>query len=71
MILRLYVEAEVDDVAVLHDVVLALDADLAFLAGGGDAACGDEVIVVDDLRADEAALEVRGSCQQLSAPSYP
>lgn len=54
-----HVEAEVDDVAILHDVVLALDADLAFLAGGGDAAGGDEVVVVDDLRADEAALEVR------------
>ena len=59
MISRLYVEAEVDDVAILHDVVLALDADLAFLAGGGDAAGGDEVVVVDDLGADEAALEVR------------
>ena len=54
-----HVEAEVDDVAILHDVVLALDADLAFLACGGDAAGGDEVVVVDDLGADEAALEVR------------
>src|SRR5262245_40613977 len=52
------VEAEVDDVAVLDDVVLALDAELADLAAARLAAELDEVAPVDDLGADEAALDV-------------
>src|SRR3954451_11548365 len=39
---RLHVEAEVDDVAVLHHVVLALDADLAGGLGCGHRARGHQ-----------------------------
>src|SRR5262249_19830435 len=52
------VKAELDDVAVLHDVVLALDASLARRAGGRDRAGRDQVVVGDDLGLDEALLEV-------------
>ena len=52
------VEAELHDVAVLHDVVLALHAGLALGARLGDRAGGDEVGERDDLGLDEAALEV-------------
>src|SRR5689334_11975499 len=52
------VEAELDYVAVLHDVVLAFHADLADGAGLDQGAGLDEVGVGDDLGLDEAALEV-------------
>src|SRR5690348_17624263 len=52
------VEAEFDDVAVAHDVVLALDAGLARGPGGGQRAGRDQVLVGDHLGLDEAALEV-------------
>src|SRR5262245_58486733 len=52
------VEAEVDDVAVLDDVLLALEAQLAGLAALGLAAVVDEVLVVGHLGADEAAFDV-------------
>ena len=55
----LHVEAEVDDVAILHDVVFAFDADEAFFAGRGYAAVFYEVIEVHDLGTDESALEIR------------
>src|SRR4249919_1101720 len=54
----LNVEAELHHVAVLHDVLLALDAGLALAAGLGDRAALDEVAEGDDLRLDEALLEV-------------
>src|SRR5674476_1093754 len=57
--MSLYVESKLDDVAVGHDVVLALDAGLAGGAGGGNGAEGDEVVVRDDFGLDEALLEVR------------
>ena len=56
--LCLHVESEERDVAVLHDVVLALAAHKALFLGGGHAAAGLEVVEGDYLRADEAALEV-------------
>src|SRR5438045_2588594 len=52
------VEAEVDHIAVAHDIVLALEAQLARLLGALLAAVRDEVVVRRDLGADEAALEV-------------
>src|SRR3569832_2462182 len=55
---RLDVEAEVDHVTVLHDVVLAFQPPLAGLFGLLLAAAGDEVVIRDDLGADEAALEI-------------
>ena len=53
-----HVEAELHHVAVGHDVVLALDADLAGRLGGGHGSGGDEVVEGDDLGLDEALLEV-------------
>src|SRR5947199_10246823 len=52
------VEAELDDVAVLHHVVLALDADLAPRTRLRHRSGVDEVVVGHDLRLDEPALEV-------------
>src|SRR4051812_13103045 len=52
------VEAELHDVAVLHDVVLALYAHPAVRAGLRHRAGLDELVERDDLRLDEAALEV-------------
>src|SRR5947209_19065165 len=54
----LHVEAELDHVAVLHDVVLALDAGLPRGPRGGDGTGGDQVFVGHDLGLDEAPLEV-------------
>src|SRR3546814_2574797 len=53
-----HVEAEVEDVAVLDDVLLALRPHLAGFLGAVLAAAADEVLVGDGLGADEAALEV-------------
>src|SRR5437764_10351364 len=55
---RLHIEAELDHVTVLHDVVLALDAGLPRGARGGDGPGGDKVVVGHDLGLDETALEV-------------
>ena len=46
------------DVAVLDDVVLAFDAHLAGGTDGGFGLVVDEVVVLDDLGTDEAALEI-------------
>src|SRR5580765_5739085 len=54
----LHGKPEVDDVAVAHDVVLALEAELPRLAALRLAAQADEVLVRDHLGADEAALDV-------------
>src|SRR4051794_18070129 len=51
-------EAEVDDVAVQDDVVLALQSHLAVLAAYGHRAARDKRVVGDDLGADEAAGDV-------------
>src|SRR6185295_11038240 len=51
-------EAEVDDVAVLDDVLLALEPHLAVLLARGHRAARHQVIVADDLGTDEAALDV-------------
>src|SRR5690348_8617793 len=53
-----HVEAELDDVAIGHDVVLALHADLAGGLGGGHRTGRHQVVVRDDLGLDEATLEV-------------
>ena len=50
----LHVEAEVHDVAVLNDVVLALDGQLASLADGRLRAILQVVGILDDLGADKA-----------------
>src|SRR5690554_8149440 len=52
------IEAEVDHVAILDDVLLALQAPLAGVLRALFAAQGDKVIIGDDLGADEALLEV-------------
>src|SRR5439155_17555093 len=55
---RLHGEPEVDDVAVLDDVVLALEPELPRLAAPGLAPEAHELLVGDHLGADEAALDV-------------
>ena len=52
------VEAEVGHVAVLHHVLLAFQAEQAGVAAGGHGLQADQVVAVDDLGADEAALDV-------------
>ena len=50
--------AEENHVAFLDDVVSAFEANLGFFAGGGDAACGEEVVPANDFGADEALFDV-------------
>jgi hypothetical protein len=50
--------AEQDDVAFLDDVFLAFEADLGFFAGGGEAACGEEIVPADDFGANETFFDV-------------
>src|SRR6202008_2482861 len=50
--------AEVDHVAIEHDVVLALEAKLAMIAAGGDRTSREQMLVAHDLGADEAALDI-------------
>ena len=68
----LYVKPEQDNVPVLDDVLLALAADQALLLGGGHGAAGHQVVKGDDLRPDEAPLEVgvdlAGCLGRLGAP---
>lgn len=52
------VKAEVHDVAVLHDIILAFDAHLPGIAHGAFAAEGDVVFVLDDLGAYESFFEI-------------
>ena len=54
----LYVEAEVDHVAVLDDVLLALAAQQSLFLCRRDAAAADHVVEIDRFGADEAALDV-------------
>ena len=54
----LHVEPEQHDVAVLHNVVLALRAHKPLLARGSHRAAGHQVIVGHDLGADEPAFKV-------------
>ena len=51
-------EAEMHDVAVGDDVVLAFEAKLAGIARAGFAAELDVIVIGDGLGADEAALEI-------------
>ena len=54
----LHVEAEVDHIAVLNDVLLALAAEKALLLRGGNAAAADHIVEIDRLGTDKAALDV-------------
>ena len=46
------------DIAVVNDIVLALDTQLAGFPGAMFAAVFDEIVVADGLGTDETALEV-------------
>src|SRR3954451_7195092 len=52
------VEAELDHVAVLDDVVFAFDPQLACLARFRRGPECDQIVIVNDLGGDEAALEI-------------
>ena len=68
----LHVEPEVYHVTVGHDVILALDAELAGRLSALLAAELNVVIVANDLGLDEAALEVRmDDASHPGAPSRP
>ena len=54
----LHVKAEVDHVAVLDDVLLALAAQQSLFLCRRDAAAADHVVEIDRFGADEAALDV-------------
>ena len=56
--MRSDVEAEQQHVAVLDDVVLALDAHLAGFLGARLAFAGDVVVIGDRFAGDETALEI-------------
>ena len=68
-------EAEMQHVAVLDDVVLAFEAELARFARARLALPGDIVVIGDGLGADEALLEVgvddAGRLRRLAPPSRP
>src|SRR6266568_1694826 len=49
---------EIDDVPVEHDVLLALETQLAVIATRGERPAREQVLVADDFGADEAALNV-------------
>src|SRR6478672_7939709 len=73
---RLNVEADVEDVAVLDDVRLPLQALLSRPRGLRVPACLDEVVPPHDLATDEAACDVgvdrlRGVERALAAPQRP
>src|SRR5262245_13203953 len=51
-------EPEVDDVAVLHEVIFAFEPHFAVIAAGRHRAARDEVIVADHFRPDESARDV-------------
>ena len=53
-----HVEAEICDVAVLHDVIFSFQANETFVAGGSDGAELNQVVVVHNFRANETAFDV-------------
>ena len=54
----LYVEAEENNVAVLHHILFAFGADQTLFLGSSDGTVGNQVLKGDDLCTDEAALKV-------------
>lgn len=54
----LYIKAEQHNVAIPHDVFLALGTYQALFLGRIHAAAGHQVVVVDYLRADKSTLKV-------------
>ena len=56
--MRLNVEAEVHNVAILHDVFFALDVEQASFSHGGFTAVFQIVIILDNLCTNKAALKV-------------
>src|ERR1700682_3189568 len=61
--------AEVDHVAILHDVLLAFKANLRIFAAGGERTAPEQRPAGHHLRADEAALNIAVdlACSQLGA----
>ncbi len=57
-IATLHVEPELDDVAVLHDVFFAFDAEFTRFAGFALRAEGDEIVEGNGFGGDEAAFEI-------------
>src|SRR5699024_1180646 len=68
----LYVEQEVDNVAVFHDVFLAFTANQALGLGGGHGAAGFHILKGNNFGTDKAPLEIAvdltGGLGSLGAP---
>src|ERR1700694_1701933 len=60
--------AEVDDVAILHDVLLAFEPEFRVFLARAERPALQQYLARDDFRADEPALDVAVyfSCRQLS-----
>ena len=58
IVIQLYVEQEVDHVAVLHHILLALGTNQSLGPGSSQGAARLEIVVGNDLGANEAALKV-------------
>src|SRR5436190_12314538 len=54
----LHIESEIDDVAVLHNILLTFQAGKAFFAGGLTRPASNEVVVPNDLSSDKPAFDV-------------
>ena len=54
----LYVEAEIRHIAILHDIVLALQAHLPLFTGSSGRTGSHQVIEADDFRTNKAPLNI-------------
>ena len=54
----LHIESEFDHIPVLHDIILAFDAQLACFTRFGEGTKPDEIVVLSYFRRDETAFEV-------------
>ena len=67
----LYVEAEQDDIAILHHIFFAFAADKAFFFGGRHRATGHQVVKGNYFRTDKSTLKIgvdlTGSLRRLGA----
>ena len=66
----LYVEAEIHDVAVLHNILLTFDMELASFAHTCFRTVADVVVVLNDFSTNKAALEI-GMYNTSALRSFP
>lgn len=70
---KLDIKAKMDDIPVLDDVILAFQAQPAFLLSHGQRTGVDQIVIMDNFGADEAALKIgvnlARSLRRLRAPA--